>query len=111
MWTASGATTTAAKRGAWRVHEQQKHGRKQLLRDIRELEAHGIHVKYQRPPWYLIDPRPGSPAAGPLGVWDAVSIVTLLFTAIFTPYEVAFLATAPLTECGSDYESKIKQHI
>ena len=38
-------------------------------------------------PWYIVDPR----SARFIGPWDGVTSVALLFTAIFTPYEVGFL--------------------
>ena len=71
---------------------------KSLVASIKQLEEKGIHVKRERTPWYLIDPRPGSRANKILSVWDAISVLALLFTALFTPYEVAFLPSAPITD-------------
>ena len=69
-----------------------------LLQSIRELERHGIRVHYETTPWFIIDPRPGSRASSWLGAWDGISIIALLFTALFTPYEVAFLPSTPITD-------------
>ena len=38
-------------------------------------------------PWYVIDPRKSKW----MPMWDGVSFVAMLFTALVTPFEVAFL--------------------
>ena len=45
-------------------------------------------------PWYQIDPRTSTF----MSVWDSVTGMALIFTALVTPFEVAFLeaATSPL---------------
>ena len=45
-------------------------------------------------PWWIIDPR----ESRPMTIWDGVTSLALLFTAIFTPYEVGFLQ-APECAC------------
>ena len=63
-----------------------------LQDDIVRLERHGLRVKKEEKPWYLVDPRPGRKAAHILGIWDAFTVFALVFTAIMSPYEVSFLA-------------------
>ncbi len=72
--------------------------RARLLLSIKELEARGIHVHYETTPWFIIDPRPGSRAARWLNAWDGVSMAALLFTALFTPFEVSFLPATPVDD-------------
>ena len=45
-------------------------------------------------PWYQIDPRTSTF----MSIWDSVTGMALIFTALVTPFEVAFLeaATSPL---------------
>ena len=44
--------------------------------------------------WWVIDPRVSSA----IGWWDAVAGLALIFTAIVTPFEVAFLPPVDVTE-------------
>ena len=41
-------------------------------------------------PWYQIDPRKSKV----MGYWDAITGLALIFTALVTPFEVAFLEAA-----------------
>eukprot|EP00965_Chrysotila_dentata_P222733 6193142-Pleurochrysis_carterae.AAC.2 len=47
-------------------------------------------VVSQKKPWFVIDPRSSSR----IGYWDAITGMALVFTALVTPYEVAFLSAA-----------------
>ena len=50
-----------------------------LQDDIVRLERHGLRVKKEEKPWYLVDPRPGRKAAHILGIWDAFTVFALVF--------------------------------
>lgn len=48
-----------------------------------------VHKRGQKPKWIL------NPRSAFIRSWDLVTILLLLFTAVVTPYEVAFLNTSP----------------
>ena len=41
-------------------------------------------------PWYLVDPR----VSTRLGYWDAFTALAVTISAVFTPYEIAYLPAA-----------------
>ena len=48
----------------------------------------------RKTPWWIVDPRKGR-ARRPMVCWDVATTLALLYTALLTPYEVAFLDPPP----------------
>ena len=48
---------------------------------------YSVFKKHTNVPWYLIDPR----YSNRLAAWDGLNALALIFTALVTPFEVAFM--------------------
>ena len=58
-----------------------------VLEKLEQAEKKEHQAEGQRKPWYIIDPRSSSA----IGYWDLLTSFALVFTAIVTPFEVAYL--------------------
>jgi len=59
-----------------------------VLEKLEQADKRAVeHAGEQKRPWYIIDPRSSSA----IGYWDLLTSFALVFTAIVTPFEVAYL--------------------
>ena len=79
--------------GAVGVHGTNHHVDHDVEKATEMLRKKGllkVTAKEDGPPWYIIDPR----ISTNLAFWDGTTLVALIFTALITPFEVAFLPSA-----------------